>query len=185
MGRGRGGRVGLGVQNLPLTTISPSQLPIALDNSVVSNLHRAGALAIVLQFWSGRWLVPIYVRDEAAAWPGEGPQVLRHLEDLRERRVIDFVVFDPRSEGATFARLSRTLGQGEGASITIAYHRHCGVALDDYPARRICNSLIPPVPLVMTEGLLRCAVTEGHLGLDDARAIWAKTGISDPRRQIL
>lgn len=160
-------------------------LPLVLDNSVVSNLHRAGALGRVLAFWSGRWLVPLQVKDEAAAWPSEGQSVLRSLEDLRERRVLDFVVLDPRGEGALFARLTRTLGQGEAASITIAYHRHYGVSLDDYPARRACDRLVPPLSSIMTEGLLRCAVVEGYLALDEARAIWEAIGISDPRRQVL
>ncbi|MGH2459585.1 MAG: hypothetical protein ACRDIY_12050 [Chloroflexota bacterium] len=165
--------------------LSPSQLPLVLDNSVVSNLHRAGVLERVLTLWVGRWLVPLQVKDEAAAWPGEGQRVVRGLEDLRERRILDFVVLDPRAEGALYARLTRTLGQGEAASITIAYHRQYGVALDDYPARRACDRLVLPLPSIMTEGLLHCAVVEGFLALDEARAIWVTMGIADPKRQVL
>jgi predicted nucleic acid-binding protein len=174
------------VQNAsPVTFISPAQRPIVLDNTVVSNLHRAGALSRVLEFWPGQWLVPWQVRDEAAGWPTEGSRVASALEDLRERRVIDFAALEPRVEGSLFARLTRTLGQGEAATVAIAYHRHYVVALNDYPAQRACNRLAPPVPWVVTEVLLQCAVAEGHLILDEARAIWTAVGIRDPKRQIL
>ncbi len=165
--------------------VSPAKLAVVLDNTVVSNLHRAGALSRVLEFWPGQWLVPLQVRDEAAAWPTQGSRVVRILEDLRERGVIDFGVLDPRTEGAHFGRLTRTLGQGEAATIAIAYHRHYAVALDDYAAQRACHRLTPPVPWAATEMLLRCAIAEGYLVLDEARAIWAAMEIADPKRQIL
>jgi len=173
------------VQNpLSPTVTSPAQLPLVLDSTVVSNFHRADGLSRILELWSGRWLVPLQVRDEAAAWPTEGKRVVSALEDRRERRVLDFAALDPRNEGLTFARLSRTLGQGESATITIAYHRHYGVALDDYPAQRACHRLVPPVPWTATEGLLQCAVAEGYLTRDQARAIWAAMGILDLKRQV-
>ena len=139
-----------------LSTISPGHLSYVLDNSVVSALHQARALSRVLGLWPGRWLVPVEVRDEAAQWEAERERILGILDDLASRRVVDHTELNPHSEGAVFARLSRTLGQGESVAIAVAHQRRLGVALDDHGARRACERLNPPV-----------------------------TWIADPRRQVL
>ncbi|MBI2939256.1 MAG: hypothetical protein HYY04_02370 [Chloroflexi bacterium] len=165
--------------------VSPLKSPYVLDNSVISTLHKANALARVLDFWPGQWLIPLEVRTEAAAWKAEGHRVSTVLDDLYARRIITFVAIDPRAEGALFAQISRTLGQGESATIAIACRRQFGAALDDYTARRACERLVPQVPWLASEEVLLCAVNEGHLTRNEARAIWAATNIHDPRRQVL
>lgn len=168
-----------------LSAISPGRLPYVLDNSVVSALHQAEALSRVLELWPGRWLVPEHVRDEATQWRAERDRVLRILDDLSARRVIEYTEIDFFTEGPMFARLSRTLGQGESAAIAVGHQRRLGVALDDRAARRACERLNPPVTWIATEEVLLCAATEGLLTLVEARSIWSATGIADPRRQIL
>lgn len=173
------------VRNPFATPISPARLPLVLDNTVVSTLHRANALRRVLELWPGRWFVSVQVREAAAVWPIEGKNVTSILADLVERRILEIITLDPRIEGRLFATLNRTLGQGESATIALAYYRQYGAGLDDNAARQACNRLVPPVMWTGTENLLRCAVTEHLLTLDEARAIWAATGVLDPRRQVL
>ena len=165
-------------------TISAFQSPYVLDNSVISALHQAGALRRVLELWTGQWVIPVEVKEEAAAWRGEAQRIIRILDDLCAHRIASYAELDPRAEGPLFARLNRTLGQGESATIAIAYHRRLGAALDDYAARRACERLAPPVPWIATEGILRCAVAEGHLSLAETREIWAATSIRDPKREV-
>lgn len=139
----------------------------------------------MLVLWPGRWLVPVDVRGEATQWKAERDRVLRILDDLSARRIVVYTGIDPHREGPLFAKLSRTLGQGESAAIAVAHQRRLGVALDDHAARRACERLNPPVTWIATEEVLLCAATEGRLTLDEARGIWTATGIADPRRQIL
>ncbi len=168
-----------------LSAISPGRLPYVLDNSVVSALHQARALSRVLELWPGRWLVPAEVRDEATQWKAERDRILRILDDLSSQRVVDYTEIDPHTEGPLFARLSRTLGQGESAAIAVAHQRGLGVALDDQAARRACERINPPVTWIATEEILLCAATEGQLSPEEARGIWIATGITDLKRQIL
>ena len=141
-------------------------------------------LARVLSFWPGRWLIPIDVRGEAAAWKAHGASVLATLNALDAQRVIEITAVDPRLEGSLFAQLTRTLGQGESAVIAIAARRQLMAALDDRRARRACDRLSPPVPWVASEGILGYAVADGHLSRAEAQAIWQATGILNPRRVV-
>jgi predicted nucleic acid-binding protein len=135
---------------------------IVLDNSVISTFHDARALARILELWPGRWLIPIEVEGEAAAWPAHGTAVKAILRDLSQRQIVEITAIDPRVEGRLFAQLTRRLGQGESAVIAIALHRGFMAALDDRRARRACDGLTPPVPWVATEGIL------GHAPLPTA-----------------
>jgi predicted nucleic acid-binding protein len=164
---------------------SPGSLLFVLDNAAISSLYEAGALDRVLELWPGRWIVPIEVQAEAEAWPTEGPRLRAALDSLASRHVIVVTSIDPRREGTLYAQLAVRLGAGESAAITIAHHRGNGVVLDDRTARRICQGLRPTIPCIATEEVLRLAVFEGLLTLEDARAIWRATGITDPKRQIL
>lgn len=139
----------------------------------------------MLELWPGRWLVPAQVRDEATQWKAERERILRILDDLSSRRVVVYTEVDPHSEGPVFAKLSRTLGQGESAAIAIAHQRRLGVALDDHAARRACERLNPPVVWIATEEILRCAANEGWLSHDEVREIWTAAGIADPKRRVL
>src|SRR4051812_41716663 len=113
------------------TAVSPAHRPFALDNTVVSTLHRARALSRVLELWSGRWFVPAQVRDEAVAWPTQGIHLSSILAELFNRHILELVTLEPRVEGPLFAKLNRPLGQGEAATIAIGYHRQYGAGLDD------------------------------------------------------
>jgi len=155
-----------------------------LDNSVVSALHQAGALARLLEMWPGRWVVPAEVREEASRWKAEGHRVVVILDSLEARGIIVYAEVDPSLEGALMAQLSRTLGQGESAAIAMAYRRGFQVALDDRAARRTCERLQPSVEWVSTESLLVRAVAEGKLTRAEATAIWNATGILDIRRGL-
>lgn len=155
-----------------------------LDNTVISTLHIAGALANVLSLWQGRWLVPQEVKREAARWKAEGRNVTLILDDLSSRRVIRYTEIDPQKEGRLFAVLSRTLGEGESASIAIAHSRGLTAGLDDRAAQNACSRLNPPVSWIATEDILTCAVVESHLSLSEATAVWVATGIKDPRRGV-
>jgi len=157
---------------------------IVLDNSVISSLHDAHALAQVLSLWPGRWLVPLEVEGEAARWPAQGTVVKAILQRLQAQQVIEITAVDPRLEGLLFASLTRRLGQGESAVIAIAAHRLHRAALDERRARRTCDQLSPPVPWVTTEGILGYAVSDGLLIRPEAEAIWLATGITDPRRNV-
>ena len=157
---------------------------IVLDNSVISALREAESLSRVLGFWPGRWIVPLQVRDEAAAWKVQGPAVVAILDSLAEDSVVEFASVEPLPEGPAFVRLQRTLGQGESAAIAIAFHRELWVAIDDRRARRACDELSPKVPWIATEGLLGLAVTGGFLTRSQAELVWAATKIRDPRRRI-
>ena len=48
---------------------------IVPDNTVISSFQEAGVLSRVLEFWPGRWLIPIEVQGEAAAWKAHGASV--------------------------------------------------------------------------------------------------------------
>ncbi|MBI4492722.1 MAG: hypothetical protein HY690_08035 [Chloroflexi bacterium] len=168
----------------PPTNLSPTRLPCVVDNSVVSALHQANALARVLGLWPGRWVIPRDVKDEAAEWEAESQRIVWILDDLCKRGIAVYAEIDLRQEGQLFASLSRTLGKGEAATIAIAHQRHFGAALDDRAARRACERLNPPVPWLATEEILSLAIAELHLTLTEARDIWAATGILDPKRQL-
>lgn len=155
-----------------------------LDNTVISSLHEAGALVRVIELWPREWVVPLQVRDEAAAWKAHGAAVLATLIRIEAQRLIDFATPDPGSEGVLFAQLQRTRGQGESAAIAIAYHRGYAVATDDRQARSSCQTLTPPVPALATESLLAIAIADGLLTRAEAEAIWLGTGILDPRRGL-
>ncbi len=157
---------------------------IVLDNTVISTFQEAGVLAQVLGFWPGRWLIPIEVRGEAAAWKAHGASVLATLNALDAQSIVEITALEPRLEGPLFAQLTRTLGQGESAVIAIAARRQLLAALDDRRARRACDRLSPPVPWVPTEGILEFAVADGHLSRAEAQTIWQATGILDPRRGV-
>lgn len=156
---------------------------IALDNTVVSSLHEAGALERVLRIGSG-WVAPLQVRDEASAWPAHGPAVVRILDTLATEGVLSYETPEPGVEGTLFATLRRTLGSGESAAIAIAHQRGLTMATDDRKARRSCEDLNPPVQVLATEDILATAVTDGDLPAEDAREIWAAMGIRDPGRQL-
>jgi predicted nucleic acid-binding protein len=164
--------------------LSPLRSEIVLDNTVISSLYVAGALTQILEVRAGRWVVPLQVRDEAAAWHARGTGVLFHLNSLDARGVVVFVSPAPGPEGALFAALTRTRGRGESAAIAIAHSRGLVVATDDRQARRSCAGLNPPVPTLSTEGLLSRIVIEGLIAETTARAIWTATGIRDPNRGI-
>ncbi len=155
-----------------------------LDNTVVSSLHRAGALGRVLRLWPGRWVLPVDVRDEAAAWWDHGRRVAAILDTLAAETVIEVQTIEPLIDGPLYAQLRRTLGRGEAAAIALAHRLSLTAALDDRQARQRCAALVPPVPCVSTEALLGQAVREGLLMRRDAEAIWAATGITDPRRTV-
>jgi predicted nucleic acid-binding protein len=164
--------------------MSPLPSLVVLDTTVISSLHLARALSRVLGLWKGKWIVPLQVRDEAAAWKSHGPDIAAMLDSLRSRGVIDYASPNPGPEGTLFTRLQRTRGQGESAAITIAYHRGGAVATDDRRARRSCEGLNPPVTTFATEALLTLAVQDGLLTRTEARQIWRTTGIRDPKRGI-
>ena len=139
---------------------------------------------MVLGFWPGRWIVPLQVKDEAAAWKVQGPRVVAILNSLAEESVVEFASVEPLVEGPVFVRLQHTLGQGESAAIAIAFHRKLWVAIDDRRARRACDELSPRVPWIATEGLLGLAVTDGFLTKPEADLVCAATKILDPQRRI-
>jgi predicted nucleic acid-binding protein len=157
---------------------------IVLDNSVISTFHDAGVLAKILALWPGRWLIPLEVQGEAAAWPAQGAAVTMILQHLRAQQVIEITAVEPRVEGPLFAQLTRRLGQGESAVIAIAANRGLIAALDDRRARRACDQQSPPVRWVATEGILGYAIAYGLLTRVEAEAIWLGTGITDPRRRV-
>jgi predicted nucleic acid-binding protein len=164
--------------------VSPLPSGVVLDNTVISTLILARALSLLLQLWPGKWIVPLQVRDEAAAWKLHGAEVISTLNELRSRGVVDYASPEPGLEGALLAQLQRTRGQGESAAIAIAYQRGFAVATDDRQARASCQALNPPVPVLATEALLKLAVDDGLLTLAEAQAIWRATGIRDPTRWI-
>jgi predicted nucleic acid-binding protein len=164
--------------------LSRGQPWVVLDNTVLSSLHVAGALARVLEIRPANWIVPLQVRREAVAWKTYGAVVGMLLDDLQARDVLVYASPELGPEAALFAQVSRTRGQGESAAIAIAYHRRGVIATDDRQARRTCQSLRPSVPTLSTEGLLSTIVVDGLLSLAEAQAIWAATGIRDPRRGV-
>jgi predicted nucleic acid-binding protein len=164
--------------------LSPLPSRVALDNTVISSLFVAGALSQILELWEGNWIVPLQVRDEAAAWKARGAGLVILLNNLQSRGVVEYASPEPGPEGALFAQLQRTRGQGESAVIAIAYSRRLVVATDDRQARRSCETLTPAVPTFATEDLLSLAVADGLLTLPEAQAIWSATGILDPNRGI-
>jgi len=164
--------------------MSPLPSTLVLDNAAISTLQEAGALARVLEFWPGGWLVPIEVMGEAAAWKAHGANVTATLRALAASGVVEIGAIVPQTEGRTFADLQRTLGQGESAAIAIAYHRNLVVCLDDRRARRACERLSPPVQWCPTEEILAQAVRDHLTTRAEAEAIWHATGIRDPKRGI-
>lgn len=164
--------------------MSPLPARLTVDNSVISALQEAGALGRVLEFWPGAWVIPESIRDEARAWKTHGSAVLRILDDLSARGIVEITSVDPRREGPLLRRLPRALGQGEAAAIAIAFHRGYGIAIDDRRARLACEALDPPVRWISTESILAIAMSDGFLTRDDARSIWTATGIIDPRRSF-
>ncbi len=157
---------------------------VVLDNSVISALHEAESLGRVLGFWPARWIVPYQVRYEAGDWKAQGSRVVAILDALARESVLEFASIEPLTEGPVFARLQRTLGQGESAAIAIAFHRGSWVAIDNRRARRACDELSPRVPWISTEGLLGIAMTDGFLTRSEAESVWAATKIRDPQRRI-
>ena len=164
--------------------MSPLPSRVVLDNTVVSSLHEAGALPRVLCLWGSQWVVPLQVRDEAAARKLHGAAARTILDQLESRGTIEYASPDPATEGALFVRLQRTRGQGESAAIAIAYMRGLVVATDDRRATKSCQGLRPPVVVLTTEAILTIAVDDGLLVASEAQAIWTATGIKDPNRGL-
>lgn len=164
--------------------MNPLPSGVVLDNTVISSLHLAGALSRVLALWHGKWIVPLHVRDEAAAWKSHGPGVVAILNALHSQDTVEYSTPEPGPEGALFVQLQRTLGQGESAAIALAYHRSFAVVTDDRQARRSCEVLNPPVPTLATEQLLSVAIEDRLLTITEAQTIWAATGIRDPNRSL-
>jgi predicted nucleic acid-binding protein len=164
--------------------MSAAPYRIVLDNTVISSFQVAGVLTRILELWPGRWIVPIEVEGEAAAWKLHGASVRATLRSLSSQHALEMTAVDPRIEGQLFAQLARRLGQGESAVIAIAFHRGLTAALDDRRARRSCDQLAPRVPWIPTEGILGLAVADGLLTRAEAEAIWQATGILDPNRVV-
>lgn len=164
--------------------MSTSSHRIVVDNTVISSLHDARALSRILELWPGRWLIPLEVEGEAAAWRAHGVAVRAILHDLNARNVVEITAVEPRIAGPLFVQLTRTLGQGESAVIAIAANRRLTAALDDRRARRACDRLSPVVPWIATEGILGLAIADGLLTRSEAGAVWRATGIADPRRVV-
>lgn len=164
--------------------MSPLPARVVLDNTVISSLHEAGALARVLGLWDGQWVVPLPVRDEAEARKIHGAAVRATLDYLESQGTLEYAAPEPKTEGALFERLQRTRGQGESAAIAIAFARGLVVATDDRRATNSCHSLRPPVVVLTTEAVLTLAIGDGLLTENEARAIWTATGIEDPSRGI-
>jgi predicted nucleic acid-binding protein len=164
--------------------VSPLPSRIVVDNTVIPTLYVADALSQVLGLWPGQWIVPLQVRREAAAWRAHGAAVTKALDRLESAGVIAYDSPGPGSEGALFARLQRTRGEGESAAIAIAHVRGFAVATDDQRARNSCRSLAPPVLAIATEELLDIAIADALLTESEALVMWTATGIRDPNRGI-
>jgi len=164
--------------------VSPLPSCVVLDTTVISSLHLADALSQVLGLWQSQWIVPLQVREESAAWKPSGPGLVTLLDTPRARGTIEYASPNPGREGALFAQLQRTRGQGESAAIAIAYVRGFVVATDDRRAKRSCEGLSPPVAVLATEDLLTIAVRDGALTRSEAERVWIATGIQDPHRRI-
>lgn len=163
-----------------------SALPhqVVLDNTVLSALYTARAVSRLLTCGFCGWIVPLQVRDEAAAWRTQGDELVAILDRLGESGVLEYATPEPGPEAALFAELQRTRARGESAAIAIAHHRRLAVATDDRRARRSCEILNPPVQVFEAEDLLLMAVVSGLLPRREAQSIWDATGISDPKRRF-
>lgn len=156
---------------------------VVLDTDVISNFQTAGELERLLSVSTGRFAVAGEAIREIEQWPGEGQKARAILDHAVDSGMLVGVHLE-RSEFDSYVRLRKRLGSGEAASIAIAAHRGYAVATDDRVARRLCRKQNPPVKVYMTEDLLESAVADGHLSRDEARQIWQRTGIADPRRGV-
>ncbi len=126
---------------------------ILLDTCCRLNLYETGLIAEMLHALPERCAVvdyvvaeSLYIRRSGATGDEDDtePVVLQPLIDRGLLEVLRLVTDD---EAVSFVSLTAELEDGEVMTSTIAVHRNAVIATDDRKARRICSSLIPPLPV--------------------------------------
>jgi len=159
--------------------MSPLKRPLVLDNDVISRLYNVGALHRALEVWPRlSFRVTDYVVEEARQWPVKGKTLVGLLENLEAEEILTFISIDESSkeEISTYATLllGNRLGQGESASLAIAYHRGFDIATDDRVAIDMCKAKYPSNSVFNTGALLNMAVQDGLMTRIEVDAIWAR-----------
>jgi len=153
--------------------MSPLFKPLVIDNDVISTFFLAGVLKQVLSIWpSGSFYVPARVKSEAREWKSRGQELIAILEKLENKGIIIITSLDEDSEEEITAyaklRLEKHLGEGESASIAIAYNRGFNAITDDGEAREACKELCPNVKTIGSGTLVNWAEKDGIIGASEA-----------------
>ncbi len=153
--------------------MSPLFKPLVLDNDVISTFFLVGVLKRVLSIWPrGSFYVPARVVSEAREWTSRGQELISILEELESKGIITIISLDEDSEEEITAyaklRLEKRLGEGESASIAMAYNRGFNAATDDGEARKACKELYPNVKTIGSGTLLNWAEKDGIIDRSEA-----------------
>jgi predicted nucleic acid-binding protein len=143
---------------------------LVADASVVINLNATGCAFDIIQALPGSFVVTKNAFDELSAGARNGHNDAKMLEALVGSGVVRLVemgkigksVYSSLVEGAA----SRTLDDGEAATISYA-HENAGVAMiDEKKALSICQDDFPTLKVISTIDLLTHELIRDALGTD-------------------
>ena len=141
--------------------------PVATDATVIINLCHAQRLDLMSQLGPWEFVVPGEVKKEI-----KRPEQQALLADAIDHNHLRLVPITDLQEITTLAGLSRFLGKGEAACLTLAQHRGWHLASDEKgPFRREVDQRVGQQRLITTPGLLVMAIRRGVLTVDDADAV--------------
>lgn len=119
--------------------------PLVLDACCILNFASTGHLRDILGTWHGPCWIPRKVSEEAIT--------------IRDQVMIydgfEIIDFDSDEEFELYVSLAGTLGDGEAATLALAFCRHGVPATDDKKARNLWSSKVPDRPIVGTPELLK------------------------------
>jgi predicted nucleic acid-binding protein len=139
--------------------------PIGFDSSVLINfcaVHRLDVLVAVSP--SPRYVLADVLEELE-------PNCRQQVDELLARNQLAVVMLDGRDELERWATYTLRLDAGEAATLAAAAARGWSIAVDERAARRIAGQDIGPNRITGTVGILRAAVADNHLTIEEGDAL--------------
>lgn len=151
----------------------PSSIVIA-DTSVLINFLAVDRMDLIKRH-SCRFLITEHVRYEITDHYDEQ---LNRLKNALEHGILKEIIVDNPEEVRLFTELIKLerFGYGECASIAVAMHRSCTLAIDDRKAIKQARLLSPSLCIVTTEDLMISMIKSQAITIEEANALkdeWA------------
>lgn len=147
---------------------------LVADASVIINLNATGSAFDIIQALPGSFVVTKNAFNELSAGAHNGHNDAIRLEALVASGAVRFVELG-ESGNSVYASLvegiaSRTLDDGEAATIAYAHENSAIATIDDKKARSICQSDFPSLKVISTIDLLTHELIRDALGTEGQRA---------------